>query len=275
MTRPMPTRRVLVTRPRAQALEWVERLQAAHIDAQALPLIGIAAPEDPAPVEAAWQRLARYTLVMFVSPNAADHFFARRPEALAWPAATLAGSPGPGTTAALAALGVPRAQIVEPAADAPQFDSEALWQQLAGRAWQGAGVLIVRGESGRDWLAARLQEAGAQVELVAGYRRVPPRLDKAERAVLAAALARPDEVLWWFSSSEAIGHLEALVAAAGADRASAGRPEPPFARAVALVTHPRIEARARQAGFGRVETTRPEPQAVITAMTRSIQSPAP
>jgi uroporphyrinogen-III synthase len=114
--------RVLVTRPAAQARDWVERLHAEGIDAAALPLIEIAGV-DGAPLQAAWRGLEGLALVMFVSPNAVAHFFAARPADAAWPQALLAASPGPATTQALLGAGVLQPQIVEPAADAPQFDS--------------------------------------------------------------------------------------------------------------------------------------------------------
>ena len=117
--------RLIVTRPAAQAAPWVAALQALGLDAQALPLIGIEPPQNLAPVQAAWHALDALALVMFVSANAVEHFFAARPLGFAWPATLLAGSTGPGTTAALRAAGV--LHIEEPAADAPQLDTEALW----------------------------------------------------------------------------------------------------------------------------------------------------
>ena len=42
----MTPRRALVTRPLAQALDWCERLRALGVDAQALPLIDIAASPE-------------------------------------------------------------------------------------------------------------------------------------------------------------------------------------------------------------------------------------
>ena len=248
--------RVLVTRPAGQAGEWVDGLRAAGLDAVALPLIGIEGPAHPAAVQAAWAGLTGFTMVMFVSPNAAAHFFALRPDGLAWPEQVLAASPGPGTTAALQRLGVPDRLIVQPAPDAPQFDSEALWQAIAHRPWDGARVLIVRGTSGRDWFAARLAEQGASVELLAAYQRCAPRLDPPAASVLAAALADPGQHLWFFSSSEAVGHLAVLA------------PDAPWARASALATHPRIADRARQQGFGRVVEARPS----LAAVAACIQS---
>lgn len=246
--------KLLVTRPATQAAEWVGWLRERGVEALALPLIGIFAAPDAAPVCEAWASLAARRLVVFVSPNAAEQFFALRPAGAAWPQATLAGSPGPGTSRVLRALGVPAGQIVEPAADAPQFDSEALWRQLSAHDWRGASVLIVRGESGRDWLADTLREHGAQIALVSAYQRGAASLDARQRGLLHDALARPAEHAWLFSSSEAVGHLEAL--APGTD----------WRGAQALATHPRIAQRARDAGFGRVLECRPSVEAVVACL---------
>lgn len=240
--------RLIVTRPAAQATSWVAALQALGLDAQALPLMAIAPPQDLAPVQAAWRALDAVTLVMFVSANAVEHFFAARPMGVDWPVTVLAGSTGPGTSAALRAAGV--VHIEEPAADAPQFDTEALWLRLALRHWQGARVLVVRGEDGRDWLADTLRGQGAEVAFVAAYRRVLPVLDAAGQALLATARSRPEQHLWLFSSSEAVGNLKALSAADD------------WSAAQAFTTHPRIAQAARQAGFGRVQLVAPTPQAV-------------
>ncbi len=239
--------RVIVTRPQDQAAGWVDALRALGVDAVALPLIGIGPPADAAPVHAAWRALADQALVVFVSPNAVQRFFAERPPGLNWPAGTLAGSTGPGTSAALRAAGLGEAQIVEPAADAPSFDSEALWARLRQRDWQGRRVLVVRGEDGRDWLASTLGERGAQVGFVAAYRRVTPVLDASTQALLAAAQARPEAHLWVFSSSEAVRHLQALA------------PGAHWHAARAAASHPRIAEAARAAGFGRVDEVRPAP----------------
>src|SRR5205085_11554131 len=118
----------------------------------------------------------------------------------------IAGAPGPGTADALRAAGCPDAAIVSPPPQAAQFDSEALWQRLQGRGGRGTRVLVVRGDGGRDWLADRLTEAGAEVHALSAYRRVATSFAGAARARLEAALAS-DDVVWLFSSSEAIANL--------------------------------------------------------------------
>lgn len=230
--------RVIVTRPAAQAAGWVEALRAAGFNAQALPLIGIAPLPDTAAVAAAWRTLGARSLVMFVSANAVEQFFAARPAGAAWPPALPAGSTGPGTTQALRAQGVARIEEPDPAAG--RFDTEALWERLRDQAWRGRQVLVVRGEQGRDWLADTLRNEGAQVEALAAYRRLPPQADEATLALIDAALADPRHTRWLFSSSEALQHLAAL------------KPGADWSASHAWCSHPRIAASARAAGFGQV-----------------------
>ena len=252
--------RVIVTRPHAQAGEWVEALRARGLEAVALPLIEITPLADLQAVADSFASLADRRLVVFVSPNAVLQFFARAPAGWSWPAFTRAASPGPGTTRSLVGLGVPPALIDAPAADAPQFDSEALWQTLQSQDWHGARVLLVRGRQGRDWLAARLAEQGAVVDTLVAYERRAPKLDAAARALLTEALADPRRDLWLFSSSEAIDHLQTLMRQCGRVDAAIWR------ESHALATHPRIARRAREAGFGAVLESRPTEDAVVACI---------
>ena len=249
--------RVLVTRPARQAADWVARLRAVGIDAAALPLIAIEPAPDTAAVRSAWEQLRYMQLAVFVSPNAAECFFGERPPDVPWPAGTRAAAVGPGTSRVLRALGVGAAQIVEPAADARQFDSEALWEQLSTTDWHAARVLIVRGDGGREWLADTLRAQGAGVSAVCAYRRRAPHLDESQQALLDAALRMPQRHLWFFSSSEAIANLQAIA-----------KPDADWTRARALATHPRIAESAQRLGFGYVLPARP----AFDAVSACIQS---
>lgn len=242
--------RVVVTRPQREAQDWVQALQQAGHQAWALPLIAIAPAPAPAAVQQAWRQLERYQAVMFVSANAVEGFHAARPAGA--PPLAQAWATGPGTVKALRLAGLADAQIVAPAADAPQFDSEALWALVGPRLAAGARVLIVRGAdaagrssagAGRDWFAAQVQAAGGTVELLASYRREPPALDAAQRQAAQAAAA--DGSVWLFSSSEAVRNLQAAL------------PGQDWHRARALATHARIAEAARAAGFAEVRVSRP------------------
>lgn len=258
--------RVIVTRPEREAAQWVEQLLARGLAATALPLIAIGPCTDPSALQAmadARERLARapgYRALMFVSSNAVLHFL--HGGALPLPTGTRAWAPGPGTARALEQLGVPPAAIHGPAADAPQFDSESLWQQVAPQIRAGDRVLIVRGRSagvhessegsGRDWLARQVQAAGGQVDWAVAYERGAPSFTPEQTALAEAATQ--DGSLWLLSSSEAVANLaEALP----------GRSWNP---ARALATHPRIAQTARAMGFGHVRECRPALEDVVASI---------
>jgi uroporphyrinogen-III synthase len=254
---------LLVTRPQAQAEGWVRELRAHGVPAHALPLLAIESAPAAAAHEA-WGTIAGHGFVMFVSPNAVQSFFALRPPGLAWPHGTRAGSTGPGTTQALREVGVPASQIDEPARESASFDSEALWQQrLCTRDWQQARVLVVRGDGGREWLAERLRDAGAQVEFVHAYRRVLPRWDADQQSLASQALAAPQQVVWLLSSSQAVNNLRQLL------------PQAAWPHALAWVTHERIAQAAHTIGFGTVHTVAATLHGVLAQWGRSIQSNAP
>ena len=250
---------LLVTRPQPQADEWVTALRARGVAAQALPLLQIVPLADPAAL-AAWAALSEQSLVVFVSPGCVKSFFDLRPAAARWPGSTRAAATGPGTSQALREAGVPAEAIIEPPHDAEQFDSEALWRRLEAQAWQSQRVLVVRGDGGRDWLADRLRERGAEVTFVQAYRRTLPSLTPSQADLLAAALAAPSRHCWLFSSSQAVEHLRQLA------------PQSDWSSGCAVATHPRIASTLRAAGFGSVWSVRPTPEAVVSTWTRSIQS---
>ncbi len=267
-------RRVIVTRPAREAAHWVQQLQARGIQAVALPLIAIGpatAPGAQQALQRARAQWAQYRALMFVSGNAASYFFEQNGGlALAGQALiaikTRAWAPGPGTARALEQAGVPPHCIDGPAPDAAQFDSEALWQQVAGQIGPGDRVLIVRGRSdgmhdsgagsGRDWLARQIVAAGGQVDFVVAYERGAPHLNPTEVAL--AQQAAHDGSIWLLSSSEAVAHLAQAL------------PTVNWGSAHALTTHPRIAQAARAAGFGRVWECRP----ALADVVASIESAA-
>ncbi len=242
----MPAEPVLVTRPAREAAAWVQALCGRGLAAQALPLIEIGPAPDAAALGAARQRLAGLDAVMFVSANAVDGFLG---DGQAWPAGTRAWATGPGTRDALCRRGIPPAQVDAPAADASQFDSERLWEQVRAQARPGVRVLIARGgdaqgqPAGRPWLAAQLAAAGVAVDQVVAYVRRLPTLDAAQRALAQAGAA--GQGVWLFSSSEAVDNLGQLL------------PGQDWSAARSVCTHPRIAQAARALGFGAVAESRP------------------
>jgi uroporphyrinogen-III synthase len=267
--------RVIVTRPEREARACVESLVERGLDAISFPLIDIRPVADAAPVRAAWARLGYYAALMFVSGAAVDYFFALKPAGAGMSSAPNAPGmrfwgPGPGTAAALQRQGVERDRVDVPARDAGQFDSEALWDVVQTQVKPGDRVLVVRGGDaprhedapgsggsaghGREWLAQRLQQSGAQVEFVQAYWRGAPVLGEAQ--CIIGREAATDGSVWLFTSAQAIANLRVCL------------PHQSWAGARAVATHPRIAAAARVAGFGVVWESRPG----ISELLASIES---
>jgi len=263
--------RVIVTRVQPQAARWVQRLSP-QFPAVALPLLETGALPDTSALQTVGEHWADYAAVMFVSSHAVDFFYASN-QALALIYKGLVATKtrvwvtGPGTHAAVLAQGVPAQQVDAPPVDGGQFDSEALWQKVHQQITAGARVLIVRGDSrgaddsdtdrpasaaasssstpgvGRDWLAQRLQQAGALVDFAVAYQRRAPVWGEAERTL--ATQAASDGSVWLFSSTEAVAHLHALL------------PDQSWALARAVATHARIAQAVRDLGFAVVLESRP------------------
>jgi len=268
-----------VTRVQPQAARWVQLLSS-RVEAVALPLLETRALADATALQAAGQRWSAYRAVMFVSSHAGDFFYTSNqalalmyqgqaaPETRAW-------ATGPGTRAALIAQGLPAHLVDAPPADGGQFDSEALWQQVQGQITPGVRVLIVRGDVrddatdsdkpetdtasppgtpgvGRDWLAQRLQQAGAVVDFVVAYQRSAPVWGDVQRAL--ASQAATDGSVWLFSSAEAVAHLRHLL------------PKQRWEQARAVATHARIALAARDLGFAVVLESRPKLDDVLASI---------
>ncbi len=263
----MKASRVIVTRPEREAQRWVHDLRALGMNAEALPLLEIAPLPESAQLIKVWQELDTYAALMFVSGNAVDFFFASNPALAQHSRAELAIdlianplrflAPGPGTVAALCSAGVPLDRIDAPAADATQFDSEALWAVVGRQTWQGKRVLIVRGQGaanadpaapGRDWLARQFATAGAHVDFVAVYQRQAPVFSPQQLKLADAAAS--DGSVWLFSSSEAVAHL----------------PAGDWSQARAVATHPRIAEAVRAAGWGVVAESRPALRDIVASI---------
>ena len=262
--------RILVTRPQPQADEWVHALREYELTAHAMPLICIGAPANPTPVLDLWQRLDRQRLLMFVSPSAVDWFFQLRPPEATWPSCTLAAAPGPGTAQRLiqagARCGLAARQILSPAPDAKQFDSESLWPMLAPLRWQDQAATVISGgdqgaAGGRTWLAEQLRAHGAQVDTLLTYERRPEVWNLEQQELARAALTQPNHHIWLFSSSQGIDHLtETLMP--GLPK----RPNVNWASVRTICTHPRIAERARKLGIINIVETRPTLEAVAEAL---------
>lgn len=264
----------VLTRPAGQSASLAEHLAGDGIAVFEFPLIEIAPVEDDAPLRAALASLEAYALVVFVSPNAIDCALARMNHG--WPRGVPVGAVGPGSVAALARHGIaaPSSEVVCPAGansaaalsddTGVRFDSEALWAALEARfgatGFHGRRVLIVRGDGGREWLADRLREAGAQVEAVAAYRRVAPAPSEEALSRIRPLLAGAPHA-WLLTSSEGVRNLSELAREHLTQAEQAA-----LAHAPVVVPHPRIAETARGLGFDRITSSGPGDERIAAAL---------
>jgi uroporphyrinogen-III synthase len=163
---------VLVTRPRQQAAELIDAIEAAGGRSIPFPVIEIA-PRNATEIEQDIARLQPPDTVVYVSRNAVEL-------GLAWNPDGAVAAVGPSTAAALEAAG--RIVDIVPASG---FDSESLLAEPPMNDVAGKTVRIVRGNGGRELLADALRGRGATVEYLAVYERRLPVYSDAELDDLA------------------------------------------------------------------------------------------
>jgi uroporphyrinogen-III synthase len=160
--RPLAGIPVFVTGALPRARELASLLEAEGARPILAPLIEIAAPEDPAPLHDALQRLDTYHWIILTSANAVD-----RAATGPCPPNLQVAAIGPATAAALLQAGWP---VHIQAADAV---AEGLLDAFASVPLRNARVLYPRAQEARELLAAELQRRGALLDLVPAYRTLP------------------------------------------------------------------------------------------------------
>jgi uroporphyrinogen III methyltransferase/synthase len=162
--RPLFGRRILVTRPRGQAADLVQRLETLGAMPLLLPAIDIGPPTDWAPVDAAIERLSQYQWVVFTSTNGVQSFLDRlrvRGKDLRALGGVRLAAIGPSTAEAL------RRYHLEADLVPPEYRSESLAAALKPHV-VGTRVLLARADRGREVLRDELQGV-ATVDQVAVY----------------------------------------------------------------------------------------------------------
>lgn len=221
---------VLITRPRGQG----ETLAALLRDAGHVPVHQPALAIEPLPLSAADRRrildLDLYHAVFFVSANAAELAL----EAFAdvwpqWPVGVHWLTVGEATARVLAAAGM------APEYPGAGFNSEAVLGLPCLADVADRRILICRADSGRDWLAARLRERGAEVDIIPFYRRRP---DPSFRWPGEASVVLVTSVEGWRAIAARVP-AAARVVSAGERVAQAVREDHPGPVTVATSAHDR------------------------------------
>ncbi len=168
--KPLAGRRVVVTRPRPQASQFREWLEAQGAEAVSFPAIRIVPPPDPTPLARAAADVRSFDWLVFTSVNGVERFWGAL-EAAGLGAGALAGARvaaiGPATAAALRERGV-RVDVVP-----ERYVAESVVDALAAAGnLRARRVLLPRAAGAREVLPERLTQLGALVTEVEAYRAV-------------------------------------------------------------------------------------------------------
>lgn len=220
------------------------------------PVLAIQDIDDQQPLVELAARLDSFDLAVFVSPNAVSKALTVICRQRAWPPQLPVAVMGQASEREVARFGI--ANVIAPR---HRHDSEALLALPELQNMAGKRVVILRGDGGRELLGETLAARGAQVELVACYRRGKPDLDASPLLQLWAG-RQLDAIT--VTSSEGLRNLFDMVGSPGQ---AALQNTPLFA------PHPRIVEQARALGLQCVVTTAPGDEGLLAGMIEYFSSP--
>jgi uroporphyrinogen-III synthase len=246
---PLQGKRIVVTRPREQSGELVERLRALGAIPIECPAIAITLPEDFGPLDRALAGLADYEWVVFTSANAVRVVAARILAAgrgLEELKARRIAAIGPATAAALQRIGCAVSFMPD------TYVAEAIVEQIGDV--RGKRILLPRADIARKALAEGLRAKGAIVDEVTAYRTVrEPSVSSAPsaRAALWSLLQEGSVHAITFTSSSTVRYTIESMAGDGADVEDADIEEAVrlLNRAAIVCIGPVTAATARQYGL--------------------------
>ena len=164
---------MLITRPHDQAENLARLIEQEGGEAIRFPVIEIAGPKDTQALLAIIDRLDKFTLAIFISPNAVKRamnlILARRG---GLPPKLRIACVGRGSARELKHFGLD--DVIVPTG---RFDSEALLELPEMQRVAGYKIVIFRGEGGRELLGDSLKARGANIEYAECYRRMRPSAD--------------------------------------------------------------------------------------------------
>ena len=249
-------KRVLITRPRAQAGEMAEGLRAAGYEPILFPVIEIRAAEPNPELDDALERLDRYAWVVFTSANAVRIVFQNRHIGSAkghMMHGVRVAAIGPKTSTELQDRGV------TPDVVPSEYVAEAIVPGLGDL--HGKRVLLPRAEIAREALPEAVIAAGGMPHEIAVYHTVPAQPSLEELAALRGGV---DVVS--LTSPSTVENFIAIARSHGVDPLRL--PGDPLIACIGPIT----ERAARRAGMARLITA---DEYTADGLIRAIQASVP
>lgn len=167
--RPLFGRRIIVTRARAQASDFVEKLEASGASTLEFPTIETVEPESWEELDSAIDRISQYDWMIFTSVNGLGYLLYRLKQTgrdirdLAGPRICAIGKK---TADAVESVGM-KVDLVP-----DEFRAEAILEAIGDV--KGKKIFIPRAKEARELLPEELKKMGASVDVVTAYRTVRP-----------------------------------------------------------------------------------------------------
>jgi uroporphyrinogen III methyltransferase/synthase len=169
--RPLFGKRIVVTRAREQASDFLAMLSALGAECLEFPSIEIVPPENWEALDRSINDLGSYHWLLFTSVNGVKFFFQRLEEQkkdVRDLKGLKVGAIGPKTAGALAARGL------NPDFVPAEYRAEAIIEEMGKQELAGTRILLPRAQKAREILPQELERRGARVDVVTAYRTVKP-----------------------------------------------------------------------------------------------------
>ncbi len=202
---PLAGKRFLVTRPAAQAADFVASLEQQGGEAICIPTIEIVPPESYAPLDFVLRDLDEFDILILTSANGVDALFERMLETNQY-VGTLTDifvvAVGPKTAKAI------QQHCIRPDLIPADHRAEGVVAELLQYGVKGKRILYPRAEVVRPLIIDSLQSAGAEVVAPVAYRTVMPE-GNGDRIRDLLAMGALDAIC--FSSSSTFNNLLEMV----------------------------------------------------------------
>jgi uroporphyrinogen III methyltransferase / synthase len=202
--KPLAGKRIVVTRARAQALEFIQRLEELGAEVLEFPTIEIRPPESFAGLDEAIGKIEGYDWLIVTSVNGVEPLLWRL-QAAGKSAESLGhlkvAAIGPQTASRLESAGFHNVLVPS------RFQAEGILELLEAATMRGKRVLIPRAAKARDVLPDTLRDWGAKVDVVEAYRTLAPAGDFSAVKLL---LRQGKVDLISFTSSSTVSHFSQL-----------------------------------------------------------------
>ena len=203
---PFSGKRFLITRPQAQAADFVALIEARGGEAVCVPTIEIVPPQSWVELDSAMRDLEDFDILILTSVNGVQAFFDRllaNEQYYGVLTDMLVVAVGPKTAQAMAE------NCIRPNLVPDDHRAEGVVEALLARGMTGKRVLYPRAEIARPLIIDRLREAGAEVVAPVAYRTVKP-IGSEEK--IRGLLEREELDAICFSSSSTFENLLEMLA---------------------------------------------------------------